>query len=217
MVVCDYGEAIIIAVAHVLAECANFKDYLRCYQIINYVGYSLLPTCFIRLDISHFVKMLCRWPCLSKALPKAREFTIKTVCYVYKSDNFKEVAKTLECLLVLLSKEIGHFEGGSSKLKSEKCLEKIDRKIKTETFEKPESDKLRKEEKMSDEYESEKENDSNDSKQDLEVTQETITEDYEDELMDLHSWKTWSRKIYVNGEKRHLYLKMDLSLMLFLM
>lgn len=82
----------------------SFTNYLRCFQIINYVGYCLLTTCFSRLDISHFVKM----PSSTKALPKVQELIIKTLSYVYKSDHFKEVEKILEWLLVVQS--VDHFD-----------------------------------------------------------------------------------------------------------
>ena len=143
-VVWDFGKTILIAVAHVFAECVDLQDYLkRCYQIVMSIGYPETPSCFIRLDIRHFVQMICRWPCVKKSLEKGREFTVKSFCYVYKCDNFTETKKTLKALLiVLLSKYIGYPVETEDKLISQKSLEKIDKRIRVEKFEEPAEEKL---------------------------------------------------------------------------
>lgn len=64
-VISDFSKAILIAAAKVFAECVDIQDYLkRCYQIQMSIGYPETPDCFIRLDISYLVKMICRWPCI---------------------------------------------------------------------------------------------------------------------------------------------------------
>ena len=141
MTVSDFSMAILIAIARVFANCVDFQDYLkRCYQIIMSIGNPVLPSCFIRMDVSHFVKMICNWPCVKNSLEKVREFTVKSLCYVYKCDNFEVVEKTMKALLlVLLSKEIGVETNTQKKLKSQKCLEKMDTLSQGVIFEEPES------------------------------------------------------------------------------
>ena len=73
------------------------------------IGNLVLPSCFIRMDVSHFVKMICNSPCVKNSLEKAR--TMKAL------------------LLVLLSKEIGVETNTQKKLKSQKCLEKMDTRL----------------------------------------------------------------------------------------
>ena len=140
-VISDFGNAIIIAVAKVFANCIDLQDYLkRCYRIVFLIELSDPLSCFIRLDISHFVKMVCSWSCIKQSLEKAREFVVKVLCYVYKCKEIKEIKKTLKALLVvLLSKDIGYSKTTGKKLKSQIYLEKLDERIRGITFEEPET------------------------------------------------------------------------------
>lgn len=205
-VVSDFGEAILIAVAHVFAECANLLDYLsRCYQIIKDEGSPLLPTTFIRLDISHFVQTVCSWPCFKNRLPTAKDFTVKSLCYIYKCDNFTEVEAAMRDLLtVLMSKDIGFCKESLKKLKSQNSLEKADERIRGESIErcfKKSTEEFDKDEShcdetyIEDEFDSEEENNSSNSKQSLD-------EENVGSGGNLTPWKTWADELWEIAEKR---------------
>lgn len=52
-VVTDFGWVLLIAVSDVLAKCVNFRDYLqKCYDTVILGNISILPTCYVRLDVS---------------------------------------------------------------------------------------------------------------------------------------------------------------------
>lgn len=64
-VVSDFGLAILIAVSNVFAKCNDLKDYLqKCYMTIVMGNTSMIPSCYIRLDVSHLIRMVSRWKCL---------------------------------------------------------------------------------------------------------------------------------------------------------
>lgn len=60
MVICDFSWAILIAVSQVFTKCIDLRHYLKkCFNILN--GFNdILLSCYIRLDVSHFVSMISR-------------------------------------------------------------------------------------------------------------------------------------------------------------
>jgi len=69
---------------------------------------SILPDCFIRLDVSHIIALVARWPCLRKKTSKIRQFFLRCICIAYQSDNLAEIETLLKSVLVVaLSEEIG--------------------------------------------------------------------------------------------------------------
>lgn len=72
MVVSDFGKAILIAIARIFAGCSHLSHYLQlCYNIINNQN-NIIPSCYIRLDVSHFISMVARWDCLKGKPVKIR-------------------------------------------------------------------------------------------------------------------------------------------------
>lgn len=70
IVVTDFGKAILIATARIFAKCIDLNDYMQiCYNIINNEHFGNMPQCYLRLDVSHFIRMISKWECLrGKAL-----------------------------------------------------------------------------------------------------------------------------------------------------
>jgi len=109
-VVTDFGWALLIAVSDVFAKCVNFRDYLqKCYDAAILGNISMLPTCYLRLDVSHLIKMVAKWKCLKgKEKMLVRVFNLRCISQAYLMDSFKEVEYLLESLLIVaLSKTIG--------------------------------------------------------------------------------------------------------------
>lgn len=69
----------------------------------------MLPTCYVRLDVSHLIKMVAKWKCLKgKEKMLVRVFTIHCISQAYLMNCFKEVEYLIESILaVSLSKTIG--------------------------------------------------------------------------------------------------------------
>lgn len=108
--VSDFGWAILIAVSNVFAKCIDLRDYLqKCYAIVVSNNISGIPSCYIRLDVSHLIRMITRWKCLKgneKIL--VRIFFLRCIGQAYKMSSFKELEYFIESLLcVALSKSIG--------------------------------------------------------------------------------------------------------------
>lgn len=109
MVVCDFSQALLASVSKVFADKRNLREYMQsCYDILK--GNSIiLPSTYIRLDISHIVAIVCRWDCLrNHSLVKVRQFFIRSVCHVYKMQSLQQLEHFIECILtVALSQTLG--------------------------------------------------------------------------------------------------------------
>lgn len=113
-VVSDFGWAILIAIAEVFAKCSDLRDYLqRCYGILMGTVHTL-PFCYIRLDVSHIIAMVARWPCLKgKDKILVRRYIMRCVGQAYQMSSFKHLEYTLESILTLtLSEYVGSDENG---------------------------------------------------------------------------------------------------------
>lgn len=56
--VCDFDKALMGAVTKSFGRCKSLKDYLQqCFCYLTELSHSL-PSCLIRLDISHYVHLI---------------------------------------------------------------------------------------------------------------------------------------------------------------
>jgi len=99
-VVTDFGWALLIAVSDVFAKCVDFRDYLqKCYDAAILENISMLPTCYLRLDVSHLIKMVAKWKCLKgKEKMLVHVFNLRCISQAYLMDSFKEMEYLLESL-----------------------------------------------------------------------------------------------------------------------
>jgi len=59
---------------------------------------SLLPECYVRVDVAHIVHMLCRWKCLSARKP-IKYFYVR--CLLIKSQNIDMFKSALEMIIIV--------------------------------------------------------------------------------------------------------------------
>lgn len=133
----DFGKAILIAVARVFANCIDLNHYLQiCYKVIN-DNCTNIPSCYMRLDVSHFIAMIARWDCLKNKATKIRQFFIRSLGRIYQTYNFNDTRIFFKSLLVVaLSEELG-LDNDGMKLPSEMYLMEINSIIKGVTIEDP--------------------------------------------------------------------------------
>ena len=104
-VVCDFDKALLGGVARAFGQCRDLKDYLlQCFSCIT--GSSKqLPSCFLRLDISHYIHMICRWDVLSKIHPLARTLYIMMMAHLAKISDFNEFQDVVKSAIILCNNE----------------------------------------------------------------------------------------------------------------
>jgi len=71
--VTDYSRAILVALARAFSDRADLKHYLqRCYDVVIKNENTLLLASYLRLDVSHVVKIVGNWECLRHLPNKVR-------------------------------------------------------------------------------------------------------------------------------------------------
>ena len=114
MVVSDFSWAILIAVAQVFSRCIDLKHYLNtCFNMLNGPDNILSPYCYIRLDVSHFVKMISRWKCFKQDKSPVKKFYLRALCQAYKMRSLEELQIFFEAILTIALR--GHAQSQLSK------------------------------------------------------------------------------------------------------
>lgn len=134
-IVCDFGWAILIAIAEIFAKCIDLRDYLKkCYNILH--GYNdSIPSCFIRLDVSHFICMISRWNCLKhKDKLLIRKFYIRCISQAYKMTSLEELSTLFDAILVVALSEYVDINENGKELSSESRLQYLNTIIKSVTI-----------------------------------------------------------------------------------
>lgn len=110
--VTDFSRAILLALARAFADCANLKHYLQCcYDIAVRNKDTFLPASYLRLDVSHIIKMISNWECLRHQPRKVRQFYLRCVSQAYKMQSIQELYSFLTSLLVVaLSEDVGYID-----------------------------------------------------------------------------------------------------------
>lgn len=87
------------------ANCVDLTGYLNtCYKYIIGNG-ECLPKCFIRIDVSHMIKLIYRWESLRRCLPRVRELYLRKLAFIYQCDSFDTVTHVFESLMTICLSE----------------------------------------------------------------------------------------------------------------
>lgn len=102
---------------------------------------SMIPPCYIRLNVSHLIRMIARWKCLkSNNKILVRRFYLRCISQAYKMNSFKEIEYFMESVLIVaLSKSIGCLIDGKALL-SDKRMQYLNNIIKGNIENKIETD-----------------------------------------------------------------------------
>jgi len=93
--VSDYSRALLGAMAKAFSNCSSLHSYIdKCFLALNgHIGE--LPTCFLRVDVSHMVKLFSRIKCLIGVKNKyLKEFYVRALRLLLTSvtlTSFKEI------------------------------------------------------------------------------------------------------------------------------
>lgn len=114
IIVCDFGMALLNAIAEVFGRCYNLRNYLqKCYDVVVR-GLSVVPAAYIRLDVCHFIAIVSRWKCFDRKIIAARRFYIRCISQAYQMQGFDKLKDLIESMLVVaLSESIGNTSDGA--------------------------------------------------------------------------------------------------------
>lgn len=74
VVITDHSRAMLVALARAFADCADLKHYLQCCYVISVKNKeAFLPASYLKLDVSHVIKIIANWECLRHQPRKVRQ------------------------------------------------------------------------------------------------------------------------------------------------
>lgn len=177
IVTCDFGRAILNAVAEIFGRCSDLPAYLqKCYNVVVSSISNDLPATYIRLDVSHLIAMVSRWKCLKTKVLAARRLYLRCIAQAYQMSDFKTLAYFLESVLaVALSEYLGTTKNDIV-VPAQIRMEVLDRTIEGVAF-------------------TDLNADDNEAIQDKDnASDNDILED------DTSDWKTWTNTIYATAQ-----------------
>ncbi|KAF0703037.1 Uncharacterized protein FWK35_00038829, partial [Aphis craccivora] len=88
---CDYSKALLGAISRAFCNGITLYDYVeKCFNILYYKISNSLP-CYIRIDIAHLVKLVCRWKCLTGTTNyRLKEFYVRCVMLLIRANCLEE-------------------------------------------------------------------------------------------------------------------------------
>jgi len=104
-IVCDFDRALMGAIVRAFGNCNDLKEYLSiCFlSIVN--KNEKIPTCFLRLDISHYVSFITRWKIFTSVHPKVKTFYIIIMCLLTRTTDFTVLQQIVRAAIILCSSE----------------------------------------------------------------------------------------------------------------
>lgn len=113
--VIDESAALLLASVKALTQFSNVFEYMnQCHLILE--GADLpLPTCFIRHDISHIVKNIKNAKVFEKQPVKVKTLYLYTIGLLFKIEDFTEMKRIIEDLLIMAYCEFETHETETSR------------------------------------------------------------------------------------------------------
>lgn len=172
MVVTDFSKALLMAVSKAFANCADTCSYVQTlYDIVILEKQEKLPSCYIRLDVNHFIGMISKWDCLRGKVAKVRQFYLRSIGHIYKMSEIQNIKSLLISIMVVtLSEDIGSDENFDLLL-SEYHLRSVNDVIKGSSIE--------------------------DATYEEEINEETLLENFNENP---NGWMEWAKSIYESAE-----------------
>lgn len=101
--VCDNSLTLLSAVMKNFTQCSSLQDYERDYsdlltKKLNFNSHWV-PRCFVRIDVTHFIKMCSKWIPLKTILRRVREIILQAMSIIIKYQSLAEVHLILHSIL----------------------------------------------------------------------------------------------------------------------
>lgn len=107
--VSDQSLALLSAAVQCFTQFSSLKDYIQsCSDLVTGIVPSdsyWLPRFFIRTDVAHFIKLVCKWAPLRLLAKRVREIIIRTIGLILKSQSLQEIRKILLSLFIVINNE----------------------------------------------------------------------------------------------------------------
>lgn len=107
--VCDNSVALLSAIVKSFTQYSSLQHYVKvCADLltneIDQTSY-LLPKCFVRIDVAHFIKICSRWTPIKSVPRRVKEIVLRSVGLLIKSQSILELRSLLLSMFVVFTNE----------------------------------------------------------------------------------------------------------------
>lgn len=116
-VVCDYSKALLSGITRAFCNGLTLHDYVNnCLAVLN-GNVSARPVCYLRVDVAHLIKLVCRWTCWKgKRTIRLKEFYVRCTRLLIKSESLFEFKNIMiDILTVCYSETEGECQISNTK------------------------------------------------------------------------------------------------------
>lgn len=108
-VVVDYSNALIGAVTRTFTGLTKNEYCIKSFNILKNNLKDTRLSVYVRLDIAHFIKMICRWKCFkANGNKKVKELYVRSIVLLTKAQNLDQFIEILKKIIVVCNSE---FDG----------------------------------------------------------------------------------------------------------
>lgn len=113
--VCDNSLALLSAVVQSFTQYTSLQVYIRiCSDLLTgelSTNSHLVPWCFVRIDVAHFLKICTKWIPLKTVPRRVRENILRVIGLLIKCKTLIEAQSLLHSLFVVLVNETNGIDG----------------------------------------------------------------------------------------------------------
>lgn len=101
----DMSMALLNAAVTAFTSHSNLKSYINALFIKQFVGSTLIPDSFIRIDVAHLLKAVASCKHFVNKKPKVRETYIRCVALLVKETDIHEARRIIFSVLIMAKSE----------------------------------------------------------------------------------------------------------------
>lgn len=133
--ICDFSLALLGALVKAFTCHSDLKSYINeCFGVLLQKKSYKLPLCFIRVDVAHFIKMICQWDCLRKKPHRVKDFYVRSMAQLVKPQSLEEAKVLIRSIAVVALSETEGSDSFGNPIMSEVFKSNLKKKIADETM-----------------------------------------------------------------------------------
>ncbi len=133
-VVSDFSLALLGALVKAFTPHPDLKTYINvCCGVLLGKQSAKVPPCFVRVDVAHCIKMICQWDCLKKKTHRIKDFFVRSMAQLLKSQSMDDAKELLHSITIVALSEAEGNDSSGVPLISERCKKYLKARIAEES------------------------------------------------------------------------------------
>ncbi|KAF5904350.1 NOF-FB transposable element, partial [Clarias magur] len=120
--VSDFSLALLGALVKAFTPHPDLKSYINeCFGVLLGKQSAKLPSCFVRVDVAHCIKMICQWDSLKNKTHRIKDFFVRSIVQLLKSQSLNHAKELIRAITIVALSEAEGNDSSGAPLTSEMC------------------------------------------------------------------------------------------------